>query len=351
MSLRDELLRRFPALSRVPAESFVVGGAVRDLLLGLDPADVDVACRDPLACAQSVSDRVIRLGTGDHLSAFRVVFGGHVYDFAELLDGNIDADLARRDFTINAMAVPLSGVRAVLDPHDGRGDLSRRLVRMIDESNFDDDPLRCLKAVRMAVQFGFEIDPDTLAAIRKRAQRISDVAPERVSYELSVIFSAGRFRQAVALLRATALDAPLFGGIGKPFQADDLGPAGAYALLVTDPHAYAKRWRWSAALLRDVLAIRALVDAHDRVALFDAGEAAARQLPAVLLALGRDGAVAMPDFATRSLLDGEEIGRLTGLGEGLQLGRIKRRLLEAQLRGEIGSRDDAIALVRGWHVN
>jgi len=94
---------------------------------------------------------VIRLGREEHLSAWRVVDGPHVYDFAALLDGSIDADLARRDFTVNAMAVDLN-TGVLLDPHDGRADLSRRLVRMINASNFDDDPLRVLKAVRMAVR-------------------------------------------------------------------------------------------------------------------------------------------------------------------------------------------------------
>jgi hypothetical protein len=350
MSLRDELLRRFPALAKLPPDCFVVGGAIRDLVLGGDPADVDVACLDPLACAQRVSRRVIRLGTGEHLSAYRVVAGDHVYDFAELLEHDIAPDLARRDFTINAMAVPLGGDGALIDPHGGRGDLSRRLVRTVDEANLDDDPLRCLKAVRMAVQFGFDIDPRTRDAIRKRADRIAQVAPERVTYELSVIFSARAFRRAVALLRETGLDRPLFGGIEREFLADDVSVAGAYALLVKDPRPYAKRWRWSTDLLRAVVAIQGLVDTHDLVALFDAGERVARQLPPVLRTLGRNDQLPMPGFSTRSLLTGDEIAKAAGLEEGPEVGRIKRALLEAQLRGSVRSRDEALAFIEAWHV-
>ena len=207
--------------------------------------------------------------------------------------------------------MPLGGGE-ILDPHGGRADLERKLVRMIAPENFDDDPLRCLKAVRMAVTRGFEIDPATIAAIHPRAPQITRIAAERVTYELSVIFSAPAFRRAVRLLHATGLDVPLFGREldASGFHADDVPPAGAFALLVARPKAYAKRWRWSAELLREVIALQSLLGMTGdlRVALYDAGENVARQLPAALRALGRDGNVAMPDFLTKALLSGDEIG-------------------------------------------
>ncbi len=333
--LRDDLLGRFPLVSNLPPDCWIVGGAVRDLLLGIEPADVDVACDHPLACARAIAPRAIRLGTGDHLSAWRVVAGEHVYDFAEILDHDIDADLARRDFTINAIAVRV-GDGATLDPHGGRQDLERGIVRMIAAANFDDDPLRCLKAVRMAIKFGFDIDRATIDAIRPRAPRIGSVAAERVTFELSILFSCGRFGRALALLRETGLDVPLF-GTTRTFASDDVSVAGAYALLVDDPRAYAKRWRWSTDLLRQVTALQHLIDKHDLVSLYDAGEDVARQLPAVLRALGRDDRIAMPDFTIRPLLKGDEIG----LPEGKELGRVKRALLEAQIRGEVRTREEA----------
>jgi tRNA nucleotidyltransferase/poly(A) polymerase len=345
-TLRDDLLRLFPRLRTLPADAYVVGGAVRDLILGAAPADVDVACLDPLVCARALGRNVIRLGREDHLSAWRVVDGPHVYDFAALLDGSIDADLARRDFTVNAMAVDLrSG--ALLDPHEGREDLRRHLVRMVDPSNFDDDPLRMVKAVRMAVRFGFSIDDATLSAIRERAPRVADVAVERVAYELTVIFSAKSFRRALALLHQTTLDVPLFGRALDPtaFGADDVPLAAALALLVRDAEAFAKRWRLSGTLLRDVLTLQHLRDAHSLLDLYDAGELVARQLTPMLRALDREERIDLPDFAMRPLLNGDEIASLAAIAAGPRVGQLKRALLEEQLSSRITTREDAVAFI------
>lgn len=344
MQWREELTRRFPALAKLGDNCFVVGGAIRDLSIGRNPADADVACNDPLATARLIRDRVIRLGDAEHLNAYRLVESGHVYDFAELLDHHIDADLARRDFTMNAMAVHL-GRGELLDPHGGQRDLAAGLVRMVDASNFDDDPLRALKGVRMAVTFGFAIEEQTLAAIRERAPRIVEMAAERVTYELSVIFSAGRLREAVDLLQRTGLPEPL-GLRARDLHADDVSLAGAYALLVEDPRSYAERWRWSGELLREAVTLQHLIEKHDRLTLYDAGEKIARQLPGVLRALGRDDQFDLPDFTIRALLTGGEIAELSSVKPGQELGRIKRALLEAQIRGEVRTRDEAVAFVR-----
>jgi hypothetical protein len=345
-ALLDDLLRLFPRLGGLPADAYVVGGAVRDLIFGVAPADVDVACLDPLACARTLGRKVIRLGREDHLSAWRVVDGTHVYDFAALLDGSIDADLARRDFTINAMAVSLeSGV--LLDPHGGRADLERRVVRMVDASNFDDDPLRMLKAVRMAVRFDFAIDEATLAAIRARAVRIADVAVERVAYELQVIFSANTFRRALTLLHDTALDVPLFGRPldASQFAADDVPAAAGFALSLGDAEAFAKRWRLSAALLRDILTLQHLLDSHGLLDLYDAGEVVVSQLMPMLRALGRSDRVELPDFNMQPLLTGDDIASLTAIAPGPRVGQLKRALLDAQLSGRTATREEAEAFI------
>lgn len=347
MRWRDELTRRFPALARLGADCYVVGGAIRDLLLAREPLDVDLACLDPLGAAQSISKRVIRLGAEEHLTAYRVVLRSdgveHVYDFAEIVGGNVERDLARRDFTINAMAVDLAR-DVLLDPHGGRRDVAARIVRMVRASNFDDDPLRMLKAVRMAVRYDLGVDGATIDAIRERAPRITEVAAERVTYELSIIFSSSQLRRAIELLRRTGLAEPL-GLRVRDLSADEVPLAASLALLVDDPRDYAQRWRWSEALLRDVLTLQRLGEHHDRMALYDAGQEVARQLPPLLRALGRDDRVDMPDFSLRPLLTGNDIAQLTGLPPGKDLGAIKRALLEAQVRGEVSTREEAEAFV------
>ncbi|HEX6161485.1 MAG TPA: hypothetical protein VF111_15015 [Thermoanaerobaculia bacterium] len=335
MTLHDQLVRRFPKLKRLPPGCLVVGGAIRDLLLGREPLDVDVAAPDAEAAAQAIRPRTIRLGR-DELTAFRVVDNHRVYDVAQI-EGDVERDLARRDFTINAMAIDLA-TGALLDPHGGQRDVEQGLVRMVQPKNFDDDPLRLLKAVRMAIRYDFAIDDETAQAIRSRAGRIVEVAPERVIYELSIILGSGKLRRAIALLRElgfTALDLDL----SRDPAADDLSLAGALVLLVKHPREAAERWRWSAELLRDVLALQRLIEQHDRIALYDAGESVARQLPAVLRALDRHDTLDWPDFTIRALLTGEELG----LPPGPALGALKRRLLEAQIRGEVTTREEALA--------
>jgi hypothetical protein len=217
---------------------------------------------------------------------------------------------------------------------------------MIDASNFDDDPLRMLKAIRMALRLRFDIDEETLDSIRIRAKRIGDVSVERVAYELTVIFSANAFRRAVRLLRETELDAPLFGSLGREFHGDDVPLAAALALLVHDARVFAKRWRLSDALMREMQTLQRLIESHTLLDLYHAGEAIARQLPPMLRALGRDDAINFPDFAIKPLLTGDEIAAIAGIEAGPRVGLFKRALLEEELEGRITSHDAAEEFIR-----
>src|SRR6185503_11979871 len=99
------------------------------------------------------------------------------------LDGDIEQDLARRDFTINAIAEPLEGGPR-LDPHGGEADLRAGRLRMVSARAFADDPLRVLRAARLACELGFEVDPATVSAGAAHAPGLERVAPERVFAEL-----------------------------------------------------------------------------------------------------------------------------------------------------------------------
>src|SRR3954451_13080263 len=147
--------------------AWLVGGAVGDRLLGRDTDDIDLAGPgDPRPFARSLS-RAVR-GAAFELSgafgAWRVVAPGHAWhvDLVTLRDGDIQADLAQRDFTINAMAEPLDGGE-LLDPHGGRADLDAGVVRMVSPRALAEDPLRSLRAVRIAVELELSLDPDTAA--------------------------------------------------------------------------------------------------------------------------------------------------------------------------------------------
>jgi putative nucleotidyltransferase with HDIG domain len=185
-------------------EAWLVGGAVRDQLLGRPTDDVDVALDgDPREAARTIARATggAAFQLSDAFGAWRVVGPGHGWhvDLVPLREGDIAADLAARDFTINAMAEPLAGGE-LLDPHGGRVDLAARRVRMVSAAALADDPLRALRAVRMVVELGLELEPLTGAAVAEHAGEISRVAPERVFGELKRVVTASRAVEGLQLM-------------------------------------------------------------------------------------------------------------------------------------------------------
>ena len=154
---------------------------MRDHLLGRDTDDIDLAIPgDPKPYARKLA-RAVR-GAAFELSgafgAWRVVAPKHAWhvDLVTLRDGDIDADLAQRDFTINAMAEPLQGGE-LLDPHGGREDLANRLVRMVSAQALEDDPLRSLRAIRIAVELDLELDDGHRPRRRRPTRAASNGSP------------------------------------------------------------------------------------------------------------------------------------------------------------------------------
>jgi poly(A) polymerase len=192
-------------------DAWIVGGAVRDAALGRDVVDLDLAVAgDPGRAARAVAAEL-----GEHafeLSAefgtWRVVAGdrGWQVDVTVLRGDTIDADLAARDFTIGAVAVPLSGGEP-LDPFGGLADLERRILRVVGENSFGEDPLRLLRAPRLAAGLGLEIDPATVALARAAAARAADPAGERQLTELRQLLGGPGPLRALALLDELGLTA------------------------------------------------------------------------------------------------------------------------------------------------
>jgi poly(A) polymerase len=176
------------ALAEAGIEAWVVGGAVRDAALGGEVVDLDLA----VAGSPEAAARAIAATGGGHafeLSAefatWRVVDRDRAWqvDASALRGETIEADLAERDFTVGAVAVPLPGGEP-LDPHGGLGDLERRVLRVVGERSFAADPLRLLRAARLAAGLGLEVDPGTAALARAEASRAAEPAGERQLAEL-----------------------------------------------------------------------------------------------------------------------------------------------------------------------
>jgi tRNA nucleotidyltransferase (CCA-adding enzyme) len=198
----EELAKRVQALPGVEAlrqiaerlPAYLVGGAVRDLLLGSGGADLDVAIEgDAEALADLPGFELEREGlflTGRlDMDGLRIdVAGARAETYPrpgalpEVHPATIAEDLARRDFTINAMAYPLSRDGELLDPHGGVEDLRAGLLRILHPASFIDDPTRALRAARYATRFGFGLEPATERNLRDAD--LSTVSDDRVQNEL-----------------------------------------------------------------------------------------------------------------------------------------------------------------------
>lgn len=205
-------------------ECCLVGGTLRDWLLGRPVTDFDFATPgDPTALARRFAHAVdgswFLLDPQRRQS--RVVVRGagaeFTYDFAPWRGPDLEADLRGRDFTVNALALPLAaeGQGVLLDPLGGRSDLDLRLLRDCSADAFRDDPLRILRGVRHAVTLGFQLDASTAGRMRAAVVLLPQAAPERIRAELAAILAAAPVSRGLSLLREFALLPQLFGPPGS----------------------------------------------------------------------------------------------------------------------------------------
>jgi tRNA nucleotidyltransferase/poly(A) polymerase len=323
-------------------EAWIVGGAVRDLRLGRPVLDLDVACRDPRDAAHRYARRfggaVFPLSARH--GAWRVAVEGaeETVDFTPL-PGGIEDDLATRDFTLNAIAVPVGGGEPC-DPHGGEADLEAGVVRAVSGSIFEDDPLRLLRAVRLEDELGFALEPATEDLLRRSTALVTRSAGERILAELRRLSPAGYRRlDDVGLLfeldgwldeRLDAVDDPdfrlvaVFGDRLERFPvSNDLRRYASTLLRARPPEDPSPRaiHRFRRATEPWALHALAFVDAEELSGVVEAARLAEPPEP---------------------LVRGDELG----LPPGPEIGRILALIEEERAAGTIATREEALAFAR-----
>ena len=321
-------------------EAWVVGGAVRDELLGRELVDLDIAVRDPRRAARAYAKRSggAPFPLSERHGAWRVALdGGRTVDFTPL-PGSVEDDLATRDFTINAIARPLAGGEPV-DPFHGQEDLDARRLRAVRKSVFDDDPLRLLRAVRLEDELDVRLDDETERLVRDHAELVTRPAGERIVAELRRL-SAGGYRR----LDELGLLEPLGGSIIDRLDRVDSPDYRLVAVfgdgLRRFPVSNELR-RYAAALLR---AERPEPDARSIHRFRQASEPWALDALAFLGAEELAGAVeeARRVEPAEPLLRGDELG----LPPGPEIGRLLAEIAEEQAVGTIVTKEEALEYAR-----
>jgi tRNA nucleotidyltransferase/poly(A) polymerase len=325
-------------------EAWVVGGAVRDELLGREVIDLDVACADPRAAARAYARRSggAPFPLSERHGAWRVALdGGRTVDFTPLPDG-IEQDLASRDFTINAIAVPLEGGDP-FDPHGGLADLEAKRLRAVSQSIFEDDPLRLLRAVRLEEELGAELEPETENLVRRHSALVTKPAGERILAELEQLKPRGFFR-----LHELGLLEPLGGNLEGLAQVELLDRPGFLLVAVfgrelerlpisNDLRRYARSLLRAApppdTSPRSVHRFRRQTEpwALDAASFLGGDEELARAIER-----------ARAEEPDQPLLRGDELG----LPPGPEIGRLLERIEEERAAGTIATREEALELVR-----
>ncbi len=164
-------------------EVFLVGGFLRDLLRGVKSRDIDfvVKCNPKDFLSKTLRDIDCTLVEFRDFAMVRSVLQDYTLDFTEV-KGELEEDLLKRDFTVNAIA--WSAERGIIDPLGGRNDVERGIIKAVSEKNLIDDPLRLLRAYRLASEIGWDIDRETRKMIRKLKGFIRESSSERITLEI-----------------------------------------------------------------------------------------------------------------------------------------------------------------------
>ena len=339
------------AAERAGIEARLIGGAVRDALLGrrIDNLDLVVEGEPAQLIAELGGDALVheRFGTATvelaggavDVAAARTETYPHPGALPEVEPASFADDIGRRDFTVNAIAVALDAPGELLDPLDGLGDLGAGLLRVLHPGTFADDPTRALRAARYAARLGFELEPRTLELIR--ATDLGTISAERRAAELGRLAAEPAARRGFELLARWGLL--------------DLAPGGGQLIDRLDDLLARPPWAGEAPRPAAVLAaVRGPTPEVAELAGLEPGSpsravAAARGRSGVELALARAlGAAWLDDYvgewrAVALEISGEDLIE-AGIERGPAVGRGLGAALRAKLDGETDGRDDELRI-------
>ncbi|MEM7347322.1 MAG: hypothetical protein AAF485_24040, partial [Chloroflexota bacterium] len=193
-------------------EAYLVGGAVRDILLGRETIDdLDFTVPDNgLIVARHVANKLnaafypldSERGTGRVVYEVEqgVAIEQRHLDFATFRQPSLQGDLADRDFTINAMALDLTQPDTLIDPYKGQQDIEKQQIRVVGQDAFDNDPVRVLRAIRQASEFNFSLEAQTRRLLPNAAEKLSTISPERQRDELIKLLNTPNPNRSVQML-------------------------------------------------------------------------------------------------------------------------------------------------------
>jgi tRNA nucleotidyltransferase (CCA-adding enzyme) len=354
---------------------YLVGGTVRDILLGRTSFDVDIAVEgDALEFARSLGGAVtahgrfgtavVRFGDGRRWDVVTARREGYAAPAAlpDIEAGTIEDDLARRDFTVNAMAASLGeDFGRVVDPHGGRADLDGRVIRVLHALSFVDDPTRIFRAVRYENRLGFRMEPETERLAREGVAGTALLSPARMREELVALLSEDGAEGALERLAEFAAAPKLQPGLIGRLDAlhDELDPGAPLWRLRLAALAAAHPALVERLSLRreDARAVEEAVELAPRLAEVtdpvEIADLAGRAPEAALMVLARRDSAAVREWFTRLRdvrleVNGDDLAEL-GLEESPRVGEILEELRRRKLRGELDGRaaelDAAKALI------
>ena len=333
-------------------DAWLVGGAVRDLLLGGTRADLDLVVEDDAATVATLLGAEPksheRFGTASvALGGVRVdIAGARTETYAQpgalpdVEPAVLADDLARRDFTVNAMALPLAGDVELIDPHGGRVDLERGILRVLHPGSFADDPTRALRAARYAARLGLELEAETEGLLA--GTDLGTVSADRVDAELRRLVAEECAPDALALLARWGLAAIDEGAPDRVRAARDLLEDPDWADVVDEAKALFEAARPSDESRRVVSAFTRGTPERP-----SAGMALLNRATPVDLLMARIGGAEWLDDWARDWrrvaleIDGDDLMD-AGVAQGPAVGRGLDAALTARLDGEISTRDEEL---------